>query len=128
LGNRAKQDGFVSVTIYYFAKPVDSDFIENFEHTIQPELIRLGASDLTYFITEDSPNTYPALPVREGEHAFVWFAGFPGQEAYRDHLARLRESNLWNKEITTFLKQRVQGNPEVLRLCPTPRSWLTGTI
>jgi hypothetical protein len=66
------------------------------------------------------------LPVREGEQVLVWFAGFPDQDAYKSHLARLRASRVWADEITTFLKKHLQGKPEVLRLSPTPRSWLTG--
>jgi hypothetical protein len=66
--------------------------------------------------------------VREGEHAFVWFAGFSDPEAYKNHLARLRESSLWEEGIAQYLKKNLQGKPEVLRLTPTPRSWLTGNV
>lgn len=128
VGSRAKQNGFVSATIYYFDKPVGSDFIRYFENSMQPELIKSGASILAFFITEDSPNTYPTLPVREGEYVFVWFARFPDQDAHRSHLANLRESKLWKEEIEIYLKRNIKGKPEVLRLTPTPRSWLTGNI
>lgn len=125
-GSRAKQDGFVAATIYYFDKPVDSDFISYFEHTMRAVLLEAGADPLAYFVTEDGPNTFPRLPVREGEHTFVWFAGFPDPETHKRHLGRLRESNFWKEDIETFLKGELQGKPEVLRLTPTPRSWLTG--
>jgi hypothetical protein len=126
LRSRATQEGYITATIYYFDVPVKPEFITYFENTIQPELLKSRASVLAYFISEDSPNTFPQLPVREGEHAFVWFAGFPGQDAHRSHLSGLRESKVWRDEITTFLKRHLQGKPEVLRLTPTPRSWLTG--
>jgi hypothetical protein len=125
-GSRTPRTGFVSVTIYYFNKPATVDFIRYFENTMQPELIKAGGSVLAYFVTEDSPNTYPSLPVREGEQVFIWFAGFPDQESHKSHLAKLRESKLWNADIAKFLKKHLQGKPEVLRLTPTPRSWLTG--
>ena len=125
-GSRAVRDGFVAVTILYFNKPAPSEFIHYFENTMKPELIGAGGSILAYFVTEDSPNTFPRLPVREGEHVFVWFAGFPDQEVYKSHLAKLRESKRWNEEVAKFLQRHIQGNPEVLRLTPTPRSWLTG--
>jgi NIPSNAP len=128
LGSRAKQDGFVAVTIYYFDRPVDSAFIKYFESTIKPALIEAGASLLACFVTEDSPNTFPQLPVREGEHTFVWFAGFPDQAAHQRHLSRLRESEFWREEAESFLKKHLQGKPEVLRLTPTPRSRLTGKV
>ena len=125
-GSRAVQDGFVAATIYYFNKPATSDFINYFENMMQPELIGSGGSILAYFVTEDSPNTYLGLPIREGEHVFVWFAGFQDQEEYKSHLAKLRESERWNAEIAKFLKEQLQGKAEILRLKPTPRSWLTG--
>jgi hypothetical protein len=124
--SRAARDGFVTATIYYFNKPVTSAFIDYFENTIQAELIESGASVLAYFVTEDSPNTFPRLPVREGEHVFIWFAGFQNQDAYKDHLTKLRDSKLWNNEIAKFLHKHMQGKPEVLRLSPTSRSRLTG--
>jgi hypothetical protein len=127
-GNRTVQNGLVIATIYYFATPVDSNFISYFENTIQPVLIEAGANILAYFITEDSPNNFPALSVREGEYVFVWFAGFPDRDAYKSHLAKLRESQRWNDEIPKFLEKHLQGMPEVLRLAPTPRSWLTGKV
>ena len=126
IGSRIKQSGFIATTIYYFDRPVDSDFIRYFENTFKPALVEAGASVLAYFVTEDSPNTFPRLPVREGEHAFVWFAGFSDQDAYKHHLGKLRESEHWNDEIETFLKKHLQVKPEILRLIPTPRSWLTG--
>lgn len=126
MGSRTRQSGFVAATIYYFDGPTGTDFITYFEKTIKPVLMETGASILAYFVTEDSPNTFPRLPVREGEHVFILFGGFPDQDAYRNHLTRLRESKLWNKEIEPFIKDQIQGNPEVLRMTPTPRSWLTG--
>ena len=128
LGSRARQDGFVAVTIYYFGAPVDSEFIDYFENTISPVLAETGGTLLAYFVTEDSPNTFPRLPVREGENVFVWFAGFPDQKAYKHHLTKLRETEFWKAEVETFLKNYIQGKPEVLRLTPTPRSWLTGKV
>jgi hypothetical protein len=127
-GSRIKQNGFVAATIYYSDAPVGSDFIRYFKNTINPVLAQAGASILAYFISEDSPNNFPQLPVREGEHAFVWFAGFSDQEAYKNHLAGLRESSLWKDEITQYLKRHLKGKPEVLRLTPTPRSWLTRNV
>ena len=128
LGSRTKQEGFIAATVYYLDALVDPEFIRYFERTIRPVLVETGASMLAYFVTEDSPNTFPQLPVREGENAFVWFAGFPDQAAHKDHLARLRESKRWTGEIELFLKKHLQVKPDVLRLTPTPRSWLTGKV
>ena len=105
VGSRTRQDGFVAATVYYFDAPAGSNFIRYFEKMMKPALTEAGVSILPYFVTEDSPNTFPRLPVRKGENAFVWFAGFPNQDAYKNHLAKLRESKLWKEEIETFLKK-----------------------
>jgi len=123
----ATRAGFITATIYYFEKPVKSDFINYFENTMQPALIEAGASILAYFVTEDSPNTFPALPVREGENVFVWFAGFREEDAYERYVAELAESKLWKDEISKSLKRRLKRKPELLRLSPTSRSRLTGS-
>jgi hypothetical protein len=95
---------------------------------MHPVLMEKEAPLLAYFVTEDSPNTFPRLPVREGEHVFVWFAGFQDQAAYERHLAQLVKSEIWSQEISKFLKRRLLRKPEILRLTPTPRSRLTGHI
>jgi quinol monooxygenase YgiN len=126
VGSRAKQDGFIACTIYYFDASVDSKFIHYFEDVIKPTLTDAGASILAYFVTEDSPNTFPRLPVREGENLFVWFAGFRDEEAYELHLAALAESKTWTDEISKSLNRKLKRKPEVLKLSPTSRSRLTG--
>jgi quinol monooxygenase YgiN len=42
---------------------------------------------LASFTTEYAENTFPALPVRTGEHVFVWFARFDDQAALDAYLA-----------------------------------------
>jgi hypothetical protein len=125
VGNRTKQGGFIAATIYYFDTPVKPDFISYFENSIQPVLTLAGAEVLAWFVTEDSSNTFPALPVREGENVFVWFAGFRDEEAYGLYLAALAESKIWKDEISKSLNRKLKRKPEVLRLSPTSRSRLT---
>jgi hypothetical protein len=126
IGSSETREGFVTATIYYFDQPVDSDFIKYFENVIKPVFIDAGAAVLAYFVTEDSPNTFPGLPVREGENVFVSFAGFQNQAVQKRQAAVLAKSKLWNKEISKFLTQRLKRKPESLRLAPTTRSRLTG--
>lgn len=121
LGSQAKQDGFMAASIYYFDAHLPAGFISYFESTIKPTLINAGASALAYFVTEDSPNTFPRLPVREGENVFVWFAGFRDEKAYQSHLEELEKSKIWKDEMK-FLNRKLKRKPEVLRLNPTPRS------
>ncbi len=124
--SRAARAGFVAATIYYFHAPVASNFINYFENTIHPALMEADISTLAYFVTEDSPNTYPKLPIREGEHVFVWFAGFRDQAEHEHHAEALTGSKLWTGEIAKYLKRQRRGKPELLRLAPTRHSRLTG--
>jgi len=127
-GSTATRDEFVTATIYYFNAPVSSNFISYFENTMHPVLMEADAAILAYFVTEDSPNTFPRLPVREGEHVFVWFAGFQDQAAYELHVDALARSSVWSGEISKSLKRQLRRKPELLRLTPTTRSRLTGGV
>ena len=93
----------IVATIYYFDAPVDAGFVQFFEKTVKPMLADVGASVLAYFVTEHSENTFPALPVREGENVFVWFARFNDPAAYERHIAALTESPRWRDEISKEL-------------------------
>ena len=60
-----------------------------FERTIKAELAKTGAPVLTFFVTENHPNTFPALPVRGTANVFVWFSRFPDETACERHAAVL---------------------------------------
>jgi quinol monooxygenase YgiN len=113
-------------TIYYFDKPVTSDFVGFFERRIKPTLEDSGVSILAYFVTESSANTFPKLPVREGENVFVWLSAFRDQAAYEDYEAARSLSERWAKEVSPELTRRLKRKPEVLKLSPTERSQLRG--
>src|SRR5438105_11049532 len=124
IGSDEVPTSVVATTIYYFAHSVPSDFINFFEQALKPVATSLGASILAYFVTEDSENTFPALPVREGENVFVWLARFKDQTAYELHVAALARSSRWRDEISEELARRLKQAPEVLKLSPTARSLL----
>jgi NIPSNAP len=113
----AAQDppGFIATTICHLGDGTVSDFVDFFEGTIQPALTRAGVSILAYFVTENHPNTFPTLPVRESANVFVWFSIFPGATAGEMQAAVLADSAPWPPERL-----------EILRLRPTPRSRLHG--
>jgi hypothetical protein len=111
-------------TIYYFDAPVDAGFVEFFEKTVKPAVIGSGATVLAYFVTEHSENTFPALPVREGENVFVWFVRFNDPAAYEHHIAALTQFPRWRDEISKELARRVKRLPEILKFSSTTRSLL----
>lgn len=112
------------VTIAYFREPVDEAFVTFFERRIVPEITRAGGDVAAYFVTEYSPNDYPALPVREGEHAFVWFSrfattqayaayrqafqGWPGYAELREHFSRRLAAPVETHELEATSGSRLQ--------------------
>src|SRR6266436_5302077 len=123
-GANEAQSELIVATIYYFDAPVDAALIQFFEKTVRPAVIRSGATVLAYFVTEHSENTFPALPVWEGENVFVWLARFNDPAAYERHIAALTQSPRWRDEISKELARRLKRKPEILKLSPTTRSLL----
>jgi ketosteroid isomerase-like protein/quinol monooxygenase YgiN len=116
--------GLLIATIYYLPAPADAEFLEFFTNTVEPILTRSGASIVARFITENSANNFPALPVREGENVFVCFMRFQDREAYERYLGKLSRSQEWNGKISNELTGHLKKAPEVLKLSPTARSRL----
>lgn len=117
--------GLVVATILSFEESSNDDIPDRFERSLAPTLVKTGASILASFVTEHSANTFPALPVREGEHVFVWFALFRNLAAYEDHVATLAHSQDWNEQWD-MVKQRLNAAPTILILSPTARSLTHG--
>ncbi len=111
----------VVATVYYFDRPVDAGFVDLFERSIMPAATAAGASVLAAFVTESAENTFPRLPVREGEHVFVWFAGFADRAAFDAFIG----ASSW-REASAALSTRLARPPEIHRLAPTSRSRLRG--
>lgn len=118
--DQGSDQGLVVATTYHFDAPVDERFLALFEDALLPTLAGVDARSLGYFVTEDAANNFPALPVREGEHVFVWFAGFPHLAAFERHAARLAASH--GDSVT----QRLIRSADVTKLQPTSRSLIRG--
>lgn len=68
-----------------------------------------GGTAAAWFVSERSPNNYPALPVREDANVIVSFASFPDAARADEYVNNVRLLN---------------GFSEVMKLTPTPRSRL----
>ncbi len=123
-GSSAEAKGLVVATVYYLGEHAEDGYLDFFESELIPALSEMQVSVLAYFVTEQSENDFPALPVREGMNVLAWFASFPTRAAYDDHLAALGRSRRWRDELLPAVQRRIEGDPEVLRLSPTPRSLL----
>ena len=121
--NEARSELIVA-TIYYLDAPGDAAFVEFFERIVKPAVIGSGATVLAYFVTEHSENTFPALPVRQGENVFVWFARLNDAAAYERHIAALTQFPRWRDKISKELPRQLKRKPEILKLSPTTRSLL----
>lgn len=115
----------IVATIYTLAAPAASGFAEAFERAIVPALAASGAPPIAIFETESSANTFPRLPVREGEHAFVWFARFADVAAHERHVAAL-ERVPRRDAIRATLDRHLVAPAIVWRLSPTARSLVPG--
>jgi quinol monooxygenase YgiN len=125
-GAAGSAPGLVVATVCSLAPRTDEAFAEFFERTLRPLLVEASATVLAALVTDRTPNTFPRLPVREGETVFVWFSGFPSPLAYEAHLAALARSEAWTNEAVPEMERRMWRRNEVARLTPTARSLLHG--
>ncbi len=101
--------GLVVAMIWQLPLRIDAGLAALIEGRIAPLLLDAGATLLASFVSEHAANTFPALPVREGENVLVLFASFD-DEAH------------WQR---SFGEQISPGaDPQVLRLAPSARSAL----
>ncbi|OJY78511.1 MULTISPECIES: NIPSNAP family protein [unclassified Rhizobium] len=114
--------GLTTITSCSLAPGSAEKFADLFEREARKLIEAAGARVDGMFITETSANTFPRLPVREGETVFVWFSTFASRLAYEDYLARLTDSEVWRSKVFPMLDQEVWRAMETVRLTPTARS------
>jgi len=100
----------------------DARFVASFMHTWLPLLARHRGTLAGCCVTEPAANTFPSLPVREGEPVLVALARFEAPEGCERVAAELRASHDRLDRIGTATGARLVAPPQVLRLAPTPRS------
>jgi hypothetical protein len=118
------EGGIIIATVYAFDVPVPAQFVEFFEQDVAPVQCEAGATLLGQFVTEPGENTFPVLPVREGEHVFVWLASFADEAAYAAYQAALTKNQVWLTSLVPALRVWLSTSEEVLELVPARRSLL----
>jgi len=78
---------------------------------------------LAVLVSNHASNSFPALPVREGEHVMAWFAELADEAARTRFREALAVSPAW-REAEAKLTAGAPRAPEALRLVPTARSRL----
>jgi hypothetical protein len=121
VGSAQRSPTLVTATLYSLARPATPALLELFGERIDPLLTAAGAARLAVLQTEAAANTYPALPVREGEHVLVRFARFDDLDAHAEHVRGLRRSPVWEATLRQ-LRPHLIASPQELRLQPTARS------
>jgi len=104
----AGEGGPIVALVYPTGAASPQAFASLFEDAVEPALVDAGSTVLATFVTEHSENTFPTLPVREGENVFVSFASFVDRAAVERYRATLADAN--------------PQPSEVLLLAPTARS------
>jgi quinol monooxygenase YgiN len=115
-----RDGGIVEVLVVALDAPADADTIDRLTTEIAASVVAAGGIPLARFVTEESENTFPRLPVREDEHIYAFFAGYPSRE---QHTAQQRRDEI---ERATARAAPLKNSPVMLRLLPTRRSLLTG--
>jgi quinol monooxygenase YgiN len=119
----APAPALVVAALHYFDAPVSLRFLAYFHQQRQPLLAAMGATTLGSFVSDYSKNTFPALPVREGEHVFVWFAAFQGDAEWQRCKPLLQAWPIIDADPLAPPRMT-----EILRLQPTAHSrlgWLS---
>ena len=97
----------------------DARFVAAFLHAWLPPLARHRGRLAGCWVSETSANTFPRLPVREGEPVLVALARFDAPEGCDRLAAELRASH---DRLGTAVGAALVAPLQVLRLAPTPRS------
>ncbi|MEU8818548.1 NIPSNAP family protein [Actinoplanes sp. NPDC048796] len=102
---RRSLDALFLGTLHFGDRPFGADFAA----LVAERAAEFGVTPLAVLTTEYAENTFPALPVRTGEHVVAWFARFPDEPALAEHLDRF---------------PRLTDSEHHLRLSPTAGSRL----
>jgi hypothetical protein len=118
--------GLIVATLYYTQPDSLPVFTELFERSMRKLFERAGAQTVAEYVTSDQFNTFPRLPIRIGEHIFVWLARFASANAFETYRAQIAKDREWQRGVWPTARKSLVREPEVLRLAPTNRSRLHG--
>jgi quinol monooxygenase YgiN len=114
--------GIVGATIYYLGRVDSAQFTRFFDDAIVPQLAAAGVWPFARLVSEESPNNYPRLPIRQHDRAFIWFARWPSITAEETFVAKFRALSGWRDSAPEAVLAALMQKPERLRLAPTTRS------
>ncbi|MDB5041145.1 MAG: family containing protein [Candidatus Eremiobacteraeota bacterium] len=116
-GTESIAESFVVVFLFMLDGPPGAALLDAFEHAVIA-VVRSHASRVAAFVTDEHPNDYPRLPVREGE----WAAVVTGVAADANALAACVRA-VEELDLPPAVGPHVVSR-ETLRLAPASRSLL----
>lgn len=93
--NGSGSDPVYGVTIYYLGGVDTVQFANFFDQTVLPQLNTLGAYPMAILPTNEVPNNFPRLPVREHDRVFLWIARWPSVADYESFSSQMRAWSGW---------------------------------
>lgn len=123
LGSTGLPNSLISIDVHHLAAPIDEKTLAFFETEVEPLLIAAGSERRALLWTDPGPNTFPALPVREGEQVIVRVCRFADERDHTAYRERLARSEPW-AGAEAELAARLAGPSQQLRLRSTARSRL----
>ena len=112
------------LTVCLLDEPADKALRDHVSSEVVPLVSRLAEAPVAAFATASVPNTFPALPVRDGEPVFAWLVRLPDAAAHAAYRRRLAESEQWQQAVWPRLESVSRAAPLRLRMTPTGRSRL----
>jgi hypothetical protein len=103
--------GMVDITVFSLNDAASPALLDVCRERMTAALQREGALAQGWYVTEGSPNNFPRLPVREGEHVLVVVAVFKDRFGGR-----------WQRDVAPPLSQWLAKQPHAMKLAPTARS------
>lgn len=122
--NMPTSDSLYGVIVYYIGGVDTMQFAQFFEQIMLPHLQTLGVHPIAILATNDVPNNFPGLPVREHDRVFLWMARWPSEADYESFSAQLRVWSGWRDKAPDRVLPALMRKPELLRLRPTMSSKL----
>ena len=86
------RDGTIVATICYLREAAGDAVVAAFDRAVAPQIAAAGGELLATFVTDERPNDFPPLPVREDVRAFVWFARYSTPAAPALDLGALQDA------------------------------------
>lgn len=119
-GSTALPAGLLDASVFPLRATASRELLTLCREVFSPLLRQHGARRVGWYVSEDSPNNFPRLPVREGEPVLVGLALFDDLAAFNAFL----RSGAWAREAQPLLAPWLAGPATGHRLTPTARSTL----